>query len=391
MRTPGILGRDRRGAVAILAAVSMTALIGMGSFAIDLGAAYAQRARLQQVADSAAMAGAISWVKTGSATAVATTVQDLVLANGWPASTIQSSAAPTTKSPNVTVSLAAPFALTLGGVLLPHGSLQTRGYAVASVKTATTPTCLLALSNLIIESYINVNGCTAEADSSSSNAITMNSGGSLTATTISTPGSISYGGGTITGTVKTGAAAAADPYSADQSLAASGFSNCQNWSGQTTIAPGCWSNVSVNSGQTLTLNAGTGSGVFFFPSINLNGGSIVGSGAVTMVVQNQLSTGSNITLTAPNSGPWDGVALYAMQGVNFNSNVNYAINGAVYSPTGTVNLDSGTWNQSACTYIVGQTIQVNSSAKLTLPQTNCGSDNYTAPSMPGGSKIALLQ
>lgn len=87
------IGRqDRHGSVAILAAISMTVTVGVASLALDFGMAYAQKAKLQKVADSAAMAGAIAYVKTQSTAAVTATIQDLVAANGLQTSVIQSAA-----------------------------------------------------------------------------------------------------------------------------------------------------------------------------------------------------------------------------------------------------------------------------------------------------------
>jgi Flp pilus assembly protein TadG len=391
MTLPGRLGRDRRGSVAVLAGVGMTALIGMAAFAIDFGAAYAQRAQLQQVADSAALAGAISWVKTGSATAVAATVKDVVVVNGWSSSIIQSSAAPTTKTPNVTVSLSTPFSLTLGGVLRKNGTVTTAGYAVASVTTTTTPACVLSLSTITVDSGsgINANGCSVAANSTGSQAILLNSSGKITANTISTPGTIDNSGGTVSGTEVTGSAAkaVADPYSAVQSQASGSFTNCTNYTNQTTLTKGgCYSNV--NPSSKLTLDAGT----YFFTDLNMNSGaSIVGSGDVTIVVQGSANLSGSVTLTAPNSGTWDGIAFYVMGNMNINSGTSFDINGAIYSPSSTLNIDSGTFNQAACTYIVADGITFNSNATLTLPQKNCSTYGYTAPSIPSGSKIALLQ
>jgi Flp pilus assembly protein TadG len=81
---------DRRGSAAVLTAIVIVSLMGMAGLTVDLGAAYVQRARLQKVADSAAMAGALSWIKSShSASAAQATIQSVVIANGLPASAIQ--------------------------------------------------------------------------------------------------------------------------------------------------------------------------------------------------------------------------------------------------------------------------------------------------------------
>ena len=380
------LAADRRGGIAILAAVGMTALIAMAAFAIDLGAAYAQRARLQKVADSAALAGEISWVKSGgSATAAQATVQDVVVANGWATSIIKTTTAPTSAVPNVTVSLAAPSTLTLARVVASYTTVTTTGYSVASLVTATTAACLVSLTGMQVNGPINVGSCAVAANSSANNAINVNSSGSITAGSIDTPGGI-VANGTVSGKKMPGAAPATDPYSGTQSAEASQVSACKsnyiNYTGQTS--GGCYQGTLSSA---VSLKAGT----YVFGSLNINpGGSISGTG-VTLIFTQQFSPGNGtISISAPTSGSFAGVAIYGSSaGINMNTGVTYAVNGAIYDPAGPIVLDGGSTNASSCTYIVANSITSNSSSTFTIPQANCGS--YTAPSVSGGSKIGLIQ
>ena len=57
------LTSEKRGAVTILVAVGATAMIGMAAFAVETSNWYLQRAELQRVADAAATAAAIEYVK----------------------------------------------------------------------------------------------------------------------------------------------------------------------------------------------------------------------------------------------------------------------------------------------------------------------------------------
>jgi Flp pilus assembly protein TadG len=379
------LATNRRGSIAILAAVGMTVLIGMSGLVIDLGAAYAQQAKLQNVADRAALAGAISWLKTGSGTAAQATVQDIVVANGWPASIIQTTTSPTTSVPNVTVSLAAPSTLTLGGVLTSSTSITSKAYSVAGVVTTTTPACLLALTTLMVNGYLNINGCAAVSDA----LLTINSGASLIASVINTTLATVIINGTASPTPKTGVSATADPYSGTLTAALAGFlTGCSYYTNQSLLSPGCWLNVNVNS--ALTLAAGT----YFFPTLSINsGGSITGTGGVTVVTGEQsiFNASGSITLTAPSTGTFAGIAIDALGGMTMNSGVTFNVNGAIYAPFGTVILNSGTWNKSACTYLVALAIIANSSSTLTLPQTRCNTYGYLTAVTTGGAKVALLQ
>lgn len=387
---------DRRGGIAILGAIAMTSMVGMAAFAIDIGAAYTQRAQLQKVADSAAMAGALSWVKAGTTAAAIATIRAVVIAHGWPASVIQqpslfylSSSPRNAANSAIQVKLAAPASLTLGRVISGAVSLTTNAWAIVELgPPVQMPACLVSLTSLTVGSKVNVSGCAAAANATGSNAITIDSGSTLTASTIDTPGGV-VNNGTISGIIKTGAAPAIDPYAGTGTQAANGFKNCQNYANQPTLSPGCWSNVTVNGGMTLQLAAGA----FFFTGLNVNsGGRLIGTSNVTIVTQTGFSPNADVTLTAPSTGPWAGIAIYAMGGINVNSGVRYAVNGAIYSPTAPMILDSGSFNQSACTYLVGQSITFNSGARLVVPQANCTGFAYPAPTVSGApGKIAMVQ
>lgn len=54
-RTLGRLKRDEHGAVAVIVAISMTAVLAMAALVVDIGATQARRAQLQEAADAAAL------------------------------------------------------------------------------------------------------------------------------------------------------------------------------------------------------------------------------------------------------------------------------------------------------------------------------------------------
>lgn len=407
---PRRCSNDRRGSVTLTAAVGMTGLIGMAGFAFDIGAAYAQKARLQKIADSAALAGAISWTKSSSTTAVMATITSVVAANGLASGAIKTgstgymSASPknaANPAVQVTLSLASP--LTLTRAITTAVSVTTSATSVAEIGASSGgggTACMLSLQSLMVNASITASGCIVQANGTGSSNITLNSGATVTST-LETPGGVMNNGtingdvvangqvvnqGRITGTTKTGATTLSDPYAGTQSQANSGFTNCQNYNNQTTLTAGCWSNANFNN--PVTLSAGT----YYFTGVNINsGGSITGTN-VTMVTQNTFSPSGAITLTAPNTGSWNGVAIYAMSGMNINSGVIFKINGAVYAPTSTLIPNSGTWNANNCTYLVAKNITFNSGSLFTLPQLNCSSFNYARPILPGGARpVAIVQ
>jgi hypothetical protein len=387
---------DRRASIAMLGALAMTAMMGVAALAIDIGVAYTQKAKLQKISDSAALAGAISWVKLGSNAAAIATISAVVTANGLPAGAIQQPAlfylAASPGNPAnaaIQVKLAATTALTLGRLISSSTALSANAWSIAEIGgPQQLPACLVALTTLMVNSTVTVNGCAVAANSSSSNAITVNSGGSITASRINTPGGV-INNGHITGIIKTGGVAAANPYSAYAAQAAAGFKLCKSYSNQMTLTPGCWSNVNINGGMAVTLSPGA----YFFTGLNVNsGGSLTGTGGVTIITQSSFSPNGPVTLTAPTTGSWAGMAIYATGGLNVNSGVLYTVNGGIYSPTTAVNLNSSTWNQAACTYLVASSITFNSGSTFTLPQTSCATWNFPTPTIAGASgKIVLVQ
>jgi Flp pilus assembly protein TadG len=371
------LRADRRGAVAVVCAMLLTPILTVSAIVVDMGLAHARQIALQQAADAAALAGALAYSSTSSTSSMMATVQDVVQANGWAASTIQSPGSEyLSQSPQnsaysaVRVTLVAPSPVAFGADILHATSVNLR--AVSLVELRGNSVCILSLTTLIVNGTINAPTCGVAANSTSSQAILVNGSGKILAKSVSTSGGVTDNGN-ISPTPKTYAAAVADPYHALQSVAAAGFTGCQNYNNQTTLTPGCWQNVNVNSG-TLTLQSGT----FFFTGLNINsGGSLTGTaaGGVTIVLQNNFSPSGPITITAPTTGTWAGVAIYLSQGMNINSGVSYKINGAIYSPSTSNTLipDAGSWNQNACTTIVAGSITFNSTASFTLPQTGCSS------------------
>ncbi|MBW3660051.1 MAG: hypothetical protein KY397_00255 [Gemmatimonadetes bacterium] len=63
MKRPTSLLRDERGSTIVLAAVAMTALLSILALAIDLGMLFTARGEAQRAADSAALAGAASFIE----------------------------------------------------------------------------------------------------------------------------------------------------------------------------------------------------------------------------------------------------------------------------------------------------------------------------------------
>jgi Flp pilus assembly protein TadG len=77
---------DARGGVALIGALSLTTLVGMGAFAVEATRGYAADTTNQRVADSAALAGALAYNVNSNTSEMTATAKAVVVAQGLPAS-----------------------------------------------------------------------------------------------------------------------------------------------------------------------------------------------------------------------------------------------------------------------------------------------------------------
>ena len=169
-------------------------------------------------------------------------------------------------------------------------------------------------------------------------------------------GKVKNGGGTITGTVKTGQTPISDPLA--------GLSS-PNFIGVTVRS---WSQYKVSNNATVTLNPGVyvgginignGCHVTLSPGIYyiIGGGMTVGTSTVTgtgVMIYNGVSfitdsikiNGGNVTLTAMTTGVYAGIAIFQSRGgcaplQLTGSNSKLTITGAIYAPAATISISAG--------------------------------------------------
>ena len=384
----GRLRVDRHASISVISAVTLPLVVGAAAMVVDLARAYSQLQTLQQVADTAALAGALAYKNSASTTVLQQTVQDVVVANGWPSSVIQSPSseylsqdpyANTNKAVQVVLSASSP--LWFGRYVVGTGSITTAVSSLAEISSSASA-CMLSLTTLMVNGTINTGSCAVVADSTASPAATINGPGVVTASILGVGGTITQNG-TVNATKETGVNVP-DPFASLQATATSGFSGSCSQSSNTSLTPGCYSNFVVPSNQTVTLAAGT----YYFNGLNINsGGTLNATSGATVIINGNFSPSGSVNITAPTTGEWAGLALYLAGGMNINNGVQYDINGAVYSPTVVLNLDTASWNQSACTYVVAYAITSNGGSTFTLPQNNCSSVYF--PTAAGNNSITL--
>ncbi len=145
------LSRNTRGGVALIGALSLTTLVGMGAFAVEATQGYAADANNQRVADMAALAGALAYNVNSSTGQMTATAKAVVAAQGLAASAatvaLVTDAATSKQLVQVTVTTSVPIAL--GRVFTSALSYDVTAVGAASTSTTATtqPPCIATLSN----------------------------------------------------------------------------------------------------------------------------------------------------------------------------------------------------------------------------------------------------
>jgi Flp pilus assembly protein TadG len=392
-----------------LAAISMVALLAFAGLAIDVGQLrYVQR-QLQSAADASAIAGALELSYCGSTadcSTMQTAAKQAMVENGFSGATLKTQCASTsgsslsltvnngpcalgsaTADPNygnvkfvetvVTKSQPTYFAGVIG-----LGSVNLSARAEATM--GNSPFCfyLTGTSGLTFQE----NGaaltlsCGLMVDSSSDPSIQAN-GGTVTATSLETAGTIQNNGATLPATTVSHAAPLPDPLtwvSTPSSGSCTYSSVYQVNTSSATLNPGTYcGGIQVNGGS-VTFNPG----VYILESLGLqmNGGSMSGTG-VTFYLQSgmvQYNGSYSVDLVAPTTGQYAGILFDQSSSdastAQINGGPGSVFQGAMYFPDAPVQLNGS--NVAAYTIVVAKSAQLNGG------QFSLGSD-YS--SLPGGS------
>lgn len=145
------LSDSTHGAVALIGALSLTTIVGMGAFAVEATQGYAVDTTNQRVADMAALAGALAYNVNSSTNEMTATAKAVVVAQGIAASAatvaLVTDASSSRQLVEVTITTAVPLAL--GRVFTAALSYDVTAVGAATTTTiaTTTPPCIAALSS----------------------------------------------------------------------------------------------------------------------------------------------------------------------------------------------------------------------------------------------------
>jgi Flp pilus assembly protein TadG len=426
------LWRDRSASPTIMIALAMPVLAGAMGVGVDVSSWYMQKRKLQQMADSAALAGARIKAADQSDTIVVAVATRDATRNGYAAAsyTIAVNTPPTSGDyasydGAVEAIVSTQIKTLLSGVFSGGDARTISARAVAAVKTVSDPeirksVCMLSLVTsgdkaifMNGSGAVVANNCSMAAWSNNARSVYLNGSGTIKGyTALLVGGYYVNGSGSYQFTAPPAtylSQGVADPYAdlADPSLSDACTKTNYVVSGTATIDPGRYCGGILNSGSgTLWLNPGTyyidggdvsnsGSG-----SILCNGCTgdlgitlVFTSSSGTSLIGGLFSNGSGqISFSAPGPGasqPYTGMAVYQDRraqvsvqawGVYLNGSGGDRVSGVIYTPSRGVHLNGSGMvadTGKACMSIIGLNIELIGSG--TMQTSDCGLMGATVP------------
>lgn len=408
-RRRGAVGRlrgDKRGGVAIIAAMAATSLLGIAGLTVEVGGWYVLRRNMQAAADAAAIAGALNFDASKSASGAAAAAQSVASRNGFVHG--QSGNAVTVASEPATGRVTVTVERPSTGVLLRAAGFgnSTRTISangVARVVDAGAPPCVLTTTgpvNVGNNTDITAPNCALASNSAAADAFNIGSGGStgngsgrITAANIITHGGCDGCAESLGDKLTLTRSPVASSYAPKTENA---YAALSSWSppavgckalpsdatNGVTVQPGCYTGISNQPNRTINLAPG----VYYLRGNNANldiKGNLTctdctpASGVSIVLVGNgraapgTVSIGSQgkIELNAssqPTQPELNGVVIYRHNPggspankaeIDFSAGATVKLNGAVVAPNSGMSMggNSATSPQSCNIFVVATT------------------------------------
>jgi len=404
--------KDESGNYLIIGALSMPVLVGMAAFGTEEGMLLHKQKVMQHAADSAAVAAAVA--VTAGATDNGTVAAKAVAANyGFIGATIvtANSTRVTVSSPPTTGAYTSNRAAIQVQIVQPQSRLFSNIWGSSNypvtVRAVATPQgqpCILALDPTASASYseqgtanVQLINCAIVDDSTSSSAVSLGGGGTVSTTFVGVVGGIS-GAQNITASYGTftGYHYTSDPYA---SVNYPSYSGCDKRNYQTsksaTISAGVYcGGIKLTAGANVTLNPG----VYYLDggSLSMEGQTTLTGSGVTIVFTSSsgsgyatasIAGGATLQLTAPTTGSTAGIVFfgdrneplgttYALTGGN-----NQYVGGAVYFAKGAVQWSGNSDGNNKCTQIVADTVQLVGNTTLQVDCKGFGTKTMGSPAL----------
>lgn len=388
--------RSERGQALPIVAFAMVLIFSAAGFATDMGYLRYERRKMQNAADSAAVAATAELIYGDYVAAGQTDAATNGFTNGVSGVTVTINNPPTagqfSGNTNFVEAIVSRSVPTFFMKAVGTSSVTVSARAVGHLWGG--PDCIFALSPTATDAIL-INGsqtitasCGLMDDSSASQALLHNGSGTLTTTSNGVTGDyLNNGSGSISPAPQISVPPMPDPlgYETAPSVGACTHSTqvIYNGSGNYSAQPGVFcGGISVNGSLNLTMGSGT---------YIINGGSLSfnGSGTITASgVTFYLTNGASVTMngsqtyqfTAPTTGSLAAILFFQdrsdTSSATINGSASSNFTGALYFPAAQLTYN-GSGPLAAYTILVANTIVFNGSSNM--------NDNYT--SLPNGSPI----
>lgn len=442
------LRRDRRAAIALIAALAAPAVLLSVALGIEVAHWSVVQVDTQRIADTAALAGAEAYGGGATAEQAAIAAANVAEVNGaagtstrsWSAGsqtlsdneiTVQlTTGVINTGDPAVRATVTQPVPLLFSTIWSGSGGVALHATALAEVgSTVNGPQpCVLTLNGDAngvqtlpgITASGNTNasmtGCSLVSDGniSMSGNLTLDAGALYSSGTISVSGNVS-GTATNTATWHQSSPQVSDPYAGDATLQnAIAAANCgptqsPAYSQSTdtyTLSPNtCYGPISISGNSSIVFN-GTGlytvnGSITINANTTLSGATISGSGITVastgpISIEGNFNTGG-VMLAAPTAGTASNGAipgvLFATSSTGANivsGNAAIPFTGLIYAPNGTLSLSgNATDGSTGCSEIITQSLTISGNLNLAANCSNYSLANFG--SLPNTTSIGLVQ
>ena len=410
--------RDTAGSVLTVTAISTPIAVGFAALGVETALWYNQKAKLQNAADAAALAGAYE-LRAGKdqPTIVQIAVQEaqrngyVVLPENPPIVNVPPQSGSYGLKEAVEVVLAHPMSLLFSSYFLSEpGTIKAR--AVAKINQG-GEACILALDpsagsaiTFTGNTDVRVKNCLVTANSKNSEAVIVSGSAYVEADCVLASGGIAADDGLhLTSCDKpvAGAPPTADPLAAlafpttPQACTQTNLQVNGNPNQQVTLSPGRYCGSMKLQAGKITLQAGT---YIVEGDLTINANAQVTGTGVTIVLPNAggssaptitLNGGAAITLAAPTSGTYAGVlfmqgraASTAINTINGNSSTNFT--GTLYFPAQKLRFLGNNTAAGGCMHIIGRIIEFQGNAGV---GNNCSGTG--TPTIPIVGTIRLVE
>lgn len=400
------LRRDKRGNVLILTAASAPLLLGSAGLAVDTIQWTLWKRQIQRAADSAAIAGVYDYQTSGSQQDATNAVNNdlledkktwVALRTGFPQVAFPADSGQARRQ--VRVTLGVQQTLPFSSIFLSSAPTITAQATAALVPSGGTA-CFQALEDTAVTG-ITHNGnnsviapeCISYSNSTATNAASAGGSSDVQLKAIATVGGVQQTRNWRVQQYLPYSPALPDRYgslnpSADEM-------NCGSTpialSEDTTTIPAgvnCFSSLSVKSNKTLNLT-GKISGPIF-----INGGSIDLKGTIncdgcTIILTNKDSSSTapigtltsnaqaNNNISAPTTGKYAGIAIFqdrraAMNTIRINGGSGSVINGAIYMPKATIQINGNGSSDSLCASFIARRLDFIGTSSIKIGDPNSG-------------------